>query len=117
MREVMRLMDESDRVVLASKNYWPLPWYYRGEKWNKITFYGQRVDESTLQKSNADLIILHDAESYSYISGYEKKTYKLSYWFSVWDNQDRMGEYYFTRDGKMGSINLDVFIRNRTNST
>jgi uncharacterized protein (TIGR03663 family) len=117
MREVMRLMDESDRVVLASKDYWPLPWYYRGEKWNKITFYGQRVDESTLQKSNADLIILHDAESYSYISGYEKKTYKLSYWFSVWDNQDRMGEYYFTRDGKMGSINLDVFIRNRTNST
>ena len=31
MRVVMQLIDASDIVVVASENYWPLPWYYRGE--------------------------------------------------------------------------------------
>ena len=57
------------------------------------------------------VIILHDTESLTSIEGYDKSTYKLSYWFSVYDNQDRLIDYYMHRDGKMGSINLDVFTR------
>ena len=53
--------------------------------------------------------MLHDASSYTSIEGYNKTTYKLSYWFSFYDNEDRLLDYYFHRDGKMGSINLDIF--------
>ena len=109
MRDVMSLMDNSDRVVVASKNYWPLPWYYRGDRWKKITFFGDISDEKTLTKDKPGVIILHDAASYPSIEGYNKKTYKLSYWFSFYDNENRLFDYYFHRDGKMGSINLDIF--------
>ena len=109
LREVMHLMDASDRVVIASKDYWPLPWYYRGDRWNKIQFYGNLTDENTLTSAHPGVIILHDTESYPSIEGYEKKTYKLSYWFSFYDNENRLGDYYLHRDGKMGSINIDVF--------
>ena len=109
LREVMRLIDASDHVVVASKNYWPLPWYYRGERWNKIKFYGDIVDESALTQDNPGVIILYDAASYPSIEGYDKKTFKLGYWFSYYDNENRLIDYYFHRDGKMGSINIDVF--------
>jgi uncharacterized protein (TIGR03663 family) len=109
LREVMQLIDASDHVVVASKNYWPLPWYYRGDRWNKIKFYGDIVDEKTLTQDNPGVIILYDAASYPYIEGYDKKTFKLGYWFSYYDNADRIVDYYFHRDGKMGSINIDVF--------
>jgi predicted membrane-bound mannosyltransferase len=109
MREVMHLIDASDNVIIASKDYWPLPWYYRGDRWNKIKFYGNQTDEQTLTEKNPGVIILHDTESYPAIEGYDKKTYKLSYWFSFYDNEKRLIDYYLHRDGKMGSINLDVF--------
>ena len=110
MREVMALMDASDRVVIASKDYWPLPWYYRGDIWKeKIDFYGDRADVETLTRNNPGVIILHDTESYPSIEGYQKKTYRLSYWFSFYDNEKRLPEYYLRRDGKIGSINIDVF--------
>jgi predicted membrane-bound mannosyltransferase len=109
MRDVMHLMDNTDRVVVASKNYWPLPWYYRGDRWKKITFYSDITDEKTLTKDKPGVIMLHDASSYPSIEGYNKTTYKLSYWFSFYDNEDRLFNYYFHRDGKMGSINLDIF--------
>jgi predicted membrane-bound mannosyltransferase len=111
LREVMHLIDASDHVVIASKDYWPLPWYYRGERWNKIKFYGDVTDEHTLTESQPGIIILHDTESYPAIEGYDKKTFKLSYWFSFYDNENRLAEYYLYRDGKMGSINIDVFVR------
>jgi uncharacterized protein (TIGR03663 family) len=114
MREVMRLIDASDTVVVASKDYWPLPWYYRGDRWDKFRFYGALVDKSTVYATNADLVITHDLESYEALDGFDKKTYKLSYWFSIYDNDKRIPEYYFKRDGKMGSINIDVFTRNLT---
>jgi len=113
MREVMNLMDTSDRVVVASKDYWPLPWYYRGDRWNKITFYGQIEDEQTLTDKYPGVIILHDTESYPSLTGYNKQTYKLSYWFSFYDNDNRLFDYYIRRDGKMGSINIDVFTPQR----
>jgi uncharacterized protein (TIGR03663 family) len=109
MREVMALMDNSSRIVIASKDYWPLPWYFRGGKWERVRFYGERVSEDTLTQDYPEMIILHDTESYPSIEGYLKKTYKLSYWFSWYDNENRLAEYYIRRDGKMGSINIDVF--------
>ena len=109
LRDVMQLIDASDHVVVASKNYWPLPWYYRGERWNKIKFYGDIVDENTLTQDDPGVIILHDAASYPSIEGYDKKTYKLAYWFSFYDNENRLIDYYLHRDGRMGSINIDVF--------
>jgi uncharacterized protein (TIGR03663 family) len=111
LRDVMRLIDASDHVVIASKNYWPLPWYYRGDRWNKIKFYGDITDEQTLTLDNPEVIILHDAASYPSIPGFDKKTYKLGYWFSFYDNENRLIDYYIHRDGKMGSINIDVFTR------
>jgi uncharacterized protein (TIGR03663 family) len=109
MREVMGLMDNSSLVIIASKDYWPLPWYFRGSKWDRIEFYGSLTDVDTLTRKNPGVIILHDTESYPSIDGYTRKTYKLSYWFSFYDNEKRLPEYYLRRDGKMGSINIDVF--------
>jgi len=116
MRDVMKIIDNSSIVVIASKDYWPLPWYYRGDAWNKMRFYGQIVDTSTIYQINPDMVITHDQESYPDLPGYDKKTYKLSYWFSIYDNEDRIPEYYFKRDGKLGSLNIDVFTRNTTYS-
>jgi uncharacterized protein (TIGR03663 family) len=111
MRLVMKLIDASDTVVIASDNYWPLPWYYRGEKWQKMQFYGKLIDEPNIYQVDADMVITHDLSSYASLQGYNKSTYKLSYWFSIYDNEDRLPEYYFKRDGKMGSINIDVFTK------
>ena len=109
LRDVMRLIDATDHVVIASKNYWPLPWYYRGEQWNKMKFYGDITDVQTLTLDNPGVIILHDAASYPSIPAYDKKTYKLGYWFSYYDNENRLADYYLHRDGRTGSINIDVF--------
>jgi uncharacterized protein (TIGR03663 family) len=114
LRQVMQLMDASDHIVIASKDYWPLPWYFRGDRWSKIQFYGNLTDEGTLTASKPGVIILHDTESYPSITDYDKKTYKLSYWFSYYDNENRLMDYYLHRDGKMGSINIDVFTPSRS---
>jgi hypothetical protein len=73
LREVMGLIDASDHVVVASKNYWPLPWYYRGERWNKIKFYGDIVEEPILTENNPGVIILHDAASTSRLKGIPRR--------------------------------------------
>lgn len=112
LRKVMGLIDASDSVVIASENYWPLPWYYYGDVWNKkMHFYGKRVDEGTIFQVNPDMVITHDQSSFISLQGYDKKTYKLSYWFSIYDNENRIPEYYVKRDGKMGSINIDIFTK------
>jgi uncharacterized protein (TIGR03663 family) len=112
MRTVMAMIDASGTVMIASKDYWPLPWYYRGGRWEKMRFYGGIVEERVIDTDNPDLIITHDLESFPSLDGFEKRTYRLCYWFSYYDNQDRLPEYYFLRDGKIGSINIDVFVKN-----
>lgn len=111
LRLVMHLIDASESVVIASENYWPLPWYYRGEGWNKMHFYGKIVDEATIYAGDPDMVITHDQASYPSLPGYDKKTYRLCYWFSIYDNENRVFEYYINRDGKLGSINIDVFTK------
>ena len=114
MREVMQFIDESNTTIVASDTYWPLPWYFRGERWSKILFYGKRVDPTVWMDKNPEVIITHDIDSYPSLPGYEKLVFHLSYWFSWYDNQDRVLPWYFFRDGKMGTINLDVFIRSNS---
>lgn len=116
VRTIIKIIDASDIVMIASKDYWPLPWYDRGHGWDKIRFYGEILNTSEIYKQLPDMVITHDLESYPELTGYHKRTYKLSYWFSVIDNENRVPEYYFYRDGKMGSINLDIFTRIGTNA-
>jgi len=116
VRTIMKIIDASDLVVIASKDYWPLPWYDRGHGWDKVRFYGEVLNSDEIYRQLPDMVITHDLESYPELKGYHKRTYKLSYWFSVVDNENRIPEYYFNRDGKMGSINLDIFTRIGTNA-
>jgi len=75
------------------------------------------VDESTIYDNNYDLVIAYDQSSYDSLVGYTKRTIRLNYWFSYYDNQDRLLEWYFERNGKVGSMNLDVFTRVRPTSS
>jgi len=111
LRGVFRDLNNADKVVIASQNYWPLPWYYRGDRWDKIQFYGNKIDENAVISSDADVVLTDSGQSYDALPGYEKRTVKLNYWFSWYDNQNRVVEYYFNRDGKLGSMNLDVFTK------
>ncbi|HOT94677.1 MAG TPA: TIGR03663 family protein [Methanoregulaceae archaeon] len=113
LRGVFRDMNAAGKVVVASQNYWPLPWYYRGDRWNKIQFYGNRIDENAVLASDPDVVLTDSGQSYPSLPGYEKRTVKLNYWFSWYDNQNRVVDYYFNRDGKLGSMNLDVFTKIR----
>jgi len=114
MREVMAQVERADKVAIASRNYWPLPWYFRGDAGKNLSYYGQKMEEDTFLKNHYDMVIAYDAESYPALPGYEKRTYRLNYWFSWYDNQHRVLEYYFLRDGKIGSMNLDIFTREKS---
>ncbi|MDD1664635.1 MAG: TIGR03663 family protein [Methanomicrobiales archaeon] len=117
LRGLFSQIDNSSRVAVASKNYWPLPWYYRGVMAKKLSYYGQKVDEKTLYDNNYDLVIAYDADSYPSLEGYSKRTIRLDYWFSLYDNENRLLEWYFRRDGKLGSMNLDLFTRVRPSAS
>jgi uncharacterized protein (TIGR03663 family) len=113
LRGLFLQIDNASRVAVASENYWPLPWYYRGALAKNLSYYGKKVDEATIYNNSFDLVIAYDQASYPFLIGYEKRTIRLNFWFSYYDNQDRLLEWYFLRDGKMGSMNLDVFTRVR----
>jgi predicted membrane-bound mannosyltransferase len=117
LRGLFAQIDNTTHVAVSSKNYWPLPWYYRGVMAKKLSYYGQKVSEETLYNNNYDLVIAYDAESYPALEGYTKRTIRLDYWFSLYDNEDRLLEWYFKRDGKLGSMNLDLFTRVRPNAS
>jgi uncharacterized protein (TIGR03663 family) len=109
LKEVFAMIDASKSVAVASDTYWPLPWYYRGDLSSKLSYYSKKVDEQTIYERDFDLVITHDTDTYPALKGYEKKTYKLNYWFSYYENQNRLLEYYLFRDGPVGSMNIDVF--------
>ena len=111
MREVMTLIDASDRVAVITDHYWPLPWYYRGEAGEKISYLTKNRTINYLTGQNFDLIIAHDQESFTSIPGYQKETYIHSYWFSTAEQRERALEYYISRDGEPGTLNWDVFIK------
>ena len=109
LREIFAKIDAADRVAVATDSYWPLPWYYRGDRGSNLSYYSQKVSEPTIYGGDFDLVITHDADTYPVLEGYTKETFRLNYWFSYDENKDRLLEYYFLRDGKMGSRNLEVF--------
>ncbi|KDE56461.1 flippase activity-associated protein Agl23 [Methanoculleus sp. MH98A] len=111
LREVFAKIDAADKVAVATDSYWPLPWYYRGDSASKLAYYSQKVSEPTIYGGDFDVVITHDADTYPTLDGYVKETYRLNYWFSYEENKDRLPEYYFLRDGKVGSRNLEVFSR------
>ena len=109
LREIFAKIDAADRVAVATDSYWPLPWYYRGDRGSNLSYYSQKASEPTIYGGDFDLVITHDADTYPVLEGYTKETFRLNYWFSYDENKDRLLEYYFLRDGKMGSRNLEVF--------
>jgi uncharacterized protein (TIGR03663 family) len=111
LRDLMAIIDQSDHIAVTSDSYWPLPWYYRGDHGDNIVYYAKRVDQDTLLSQDFDLVVAHDTDSYVYLPGFEKRTYRLNYWYSHYENENRLLEYYLKRDGPSGSMNLDVFVR------
>ncbi|MDR2855301.1 MAG: TIGR03663 family protein [Methanomicrobiales archaeon] len=112
LRVIMGLIDASERVALVSTSSWPLPWYYRGDRWSKFLFYAGAIPEDELYGLDPDLVIAdYNDEIYPSLEGYTKETYKLSYWFSWYENHDRALAWFFLRDGTLGSLNINVFTR------
>ncbi|MBR1369165.1 glycosyl transferase [Methanocalculus chunghsingensis] len=111
LRILMKWIDESDRVAIATDIYWPLPWYYRGERWEPFTLYGDRPNEGSLISGNYDLIITHDRNSFDALPGYEKVTLRHSYWVTYHEVKGNLVWYYFTRQVATGGQNFDVFRR------
>ena len=110
---LMEVIDKSDKVVLATDQAWPFMWYYRGDAWDRFTYYGALVSEATIQSGDYDVVITHDAESFDSLDGYAKETIRLNYWINWEDTATNPGwiPYYFTRAGQIGSYNIDVFTK------
>ena len=111
LRDVFAEIDAADHVAVASESYWPLPWYYRGEAASKLSYYSRKIDESSIYAGDFDLVITEGSDTYPALDGYTKGTHRLNYWFSYTENKDRLFEYYFLRNGKVGSRSLEVFSR------
>jgi uncharacterized protein (TIGR03663 family) len=116
MRDVMALIDASEKVAVITDHYWPLPWYYRGEAGEKISYLSKNRTVDYLTAHGFDLIIAHDQESFASIPGFQKETYVHSYWFSTSEQRERALEYYIHRDGEPGTLNWDVFVKAPPNS-
>ncbi|WP_048151542.1 flippase activity-associated protein Agl23 [Methanolacinia paynteri] len=116
LKELFTMIDASDKVAVDFDERWPIAWYYYSEEGKKVSYVtdmNKNIDY--LKNGDFDLIIVHDDKNLS-VPGYEKyTTLKKSYWFSYYDNKDRLIPYYFLRDGKVGSLNYDVLVR--TNSS
>lgn len=111
--EMMAVIDASEKVVISSDQGWPYTWYYRGDAWKKISYYGRKISEESVLAGDFDIIMTHDGDSYESLPGYEKKTIRLSYWIDAAATGSDPGWlwYYVTRDGRFGSINTDVFTK------
>ena len=90
LREIFAKIDAADRVAVATDSYWPLPWYYRGDRGSNLSYYSQKVSEPTIYGGDFDLVITHDADTYPVLEGYTKETFRLNYWFSYDENKDRL---------------------------
>ncbi|MBN1432385.1 MAG: TIGR03663 family protein [Methanomicrobiaceae archaeon] len=111
LREIFAMIDAADRVAVDFDERWPIAWYYYSEEGRKISYVTEMNNNTAyLKNGDFDVIIAHDGKHLS-MPGYDKYTLKKSYWYSVYDNIDRLIPYYFLRDGKTGSLNFDVFVR------
>ncbi|WAI00583.1 flippase activity-associated protein Agl23 [Methanogenium organophilum] len=112
LRELFSLIDAGNKTAVTTESVWPLPWYYRGDGSEKITYLSTAADNPEyFRDSEYDVIVSHNPDGFSAVPGYVKTdVIRQSYWFSIYDNGDRLAEYYFLRNGKLGSVNWNIFV-------
>lgn len=113
LRELFRLIDGGNKTAVTSEGVWPLPWYYRGERSEKLAYLSSAGDNPGLfTDGRYDVVVSHNPDGFSELPGYVKMdVIRQSYWFSIYENRQRIPAYYFFRDGKMGSVNWNIFVR------
>lgn len=116
LRELFRLIDAGNKTAVTAESVWPLPWYYRGDGAEKITYLSTAANNPDyFLGRDYDVIVSHNPDGFSAVPGYLRTAViRQSYWFSIYDNEDRLAEYYLFRDGKLGSVNWNIFVRPET---
>lgn len=116
LRELFRLIDAGNKTAVTTESVWPLPWYYRGDGAEKITYLSTAADNPDyFLGRDYDVIVSHNPDGFPAVPGYLRTdVIRQSYWFSIYDNEDRLAEYYLFRDGKLGSVNWNIFVRPET---
>ena len=114
LRHVMDLISASQMSVVTTDAYWPFPWYFRGEGWNKIVLLAQKPAPAMILQKDPDLVIMLGSNSYdaSSLPGYQKQEFLYNYSFSLPLIEKDFPEWYFMRDGAKLSTHLDVFSKN-----
>jgi len=111
LRTVMAWIDASDKkAAITGEHYWPMPWYYRGEGAKKISYLASVTDADYFADGEYGVVISDYPAGFGKVEGYEHVMLHHSYWFSLYDNDDRLAEYYFRRDGAVGSVKWNVFV-------
>ncbi|MBO4522223.1 MAG: TIGR03663 family protein [Methanomicrobium sp.] len=132
-REVFEYMKNADSTVVSNYVRWPFVWYANTNQAKRFTIYADPGYNKNIGPENYDLIIVHDGEKVDSIEGFEKHTYKKAYWIDandlirsygrpinifdansrslLFEDLKRLIHYYFTRDAKLGSLNIDVFVK------
>ncbi len=117
LRMVMAWIDASDKkAAITGEHYWPMPWYYRGAASEKISYLGSVSDPDYFADGEYGVVISDSPAGFDEVPGYDHQLLHHSYWFSIYDNGDRLAEYYFKRDGDVGSVRLNVFVLPETAS-
>lgn len=113
LRELFRMIDAGNKTAVTSEGVWPLPWYYRGDDSQKLTYISSAADNPDyFADGGYDVVVSHNPDGFSELPGYLRTdVIRQSYWFSIYDNQDRLLSYYLFRDGQMGSVNWNIFVR------
>jgi uncharacterized protein (TIGR03663 family) len=112
LRELFRLIDAGNKTAVATEGVWPLPWYYRGDRSEKLKYLSSMGDNPDyFADGGYDVIVSHNPDGFSDVQGYVRTdVIRQSYWFSIHDNRDRLAAYYLFRDGKVGSVNWNIFV-------
>ena len=118
-KHVMDLISVSNMSVVTTDAYWPLPWYFRGEGWNRIALLAQKPAPALILQKDPDLVIMLSKNSYDSgsLPGYQKQVVAYNYSFSLPLVEKDFPAWYFMRDGTKLSTSLDVFSKNRSFSS
>jgi uncharacterized protein (TIGR03663 family) len=116
LKHVINLIAASHMSVVTTDAYWPLPWYFRGENWNKVVLLAQKPSPVMILEKNPDVVIMLDTNSYDATSlpGYKKEKYLYNYSFSLPLIEHQFPEWFFMRDGERLRSYVDVFTKNST---
>ena len=112
LRELFHLIDAGNKTAVTSEGVWPLPWYYRGDRSEKLAYLPSVADNPEyFADGKYDVVVSHNPDGFLDLPGYVKTSViRQSYWFSIYENKHRLPAYYLFRDGKMGSVNWNIFV-------